>query len=465
MELKRIIKEEINDFDWAEEHDPTSISDEDRKKFSSKMVSYLVYGREHGIGDGEGRVYSSELDASKQISRDEFEERLKEWAAFEAFIIELGKLGETDLINWLMIKTLPQSVSRPYPTILDGIKEYGFNVNSSKETKRLYDKFYKSQSIIKRLKSKLFGESLSEIVKEEIFNEAKIKVGKDEYEKLFEDKTVLVLKPLTHQASCKYGSGTRWCVTARETDKWWKHYTKKTALFVGTNWQTVIGEVEEELKRSWLDKLLGKPVEVVKKEVKEFVEEFPVGILYFVILKKRIVDYEYDKELKYNKPIYETADPKDPMNKLALLYRPQRADFGDMTLFDKTNFYTYIGAKLDASHNNMSIFNSLDQKVTLREVSKVLDGQFSTPFAFIEEDFQKERDAIDKILKNVLDKVYPLFGGEGSKHKGDYKVPTTWVTSRGDNELQSVKTRDMNTKDGHLTWNGRDAVKYRKGGM
>jgi hypothetical protein len=60
---------------------------------------------------------------------------------------------------------------------------------------------------------------LKRIIKEELLKEAKIKVGKDEYEKLFEDKTILALKPLTHKASCKYGSDTKWCVTMRDTDK------------------------------------------------------------------------------------------------------------------------------------------------------------------------------------------------------------------------------------------------------
>lgn len=310
---------------------------------------------------------------------------------------------------------------------------------------------------VRQFKSK-YGKSDSGII-----SEAKIKVNKDEYLKLFEDKTVLVLKPLTHQASCKYGSGTKWCVTSRVSDKWWKQYTKKTSLFAGTNWYNVVGEVQEELKRSWLDKLMNKPIKIVKKEVKEFIEQFPVGVLYFVIIKQRIVGYEYDNELKYNKPIYKTADPKDPMNKLALLYTPNRADFGDMSLFNKGDHYTYISHKLDASHNNMSIYNSLDQKVTLKEVSKVLDTQFSTPFSFIEEDFQKEMGAIDKILKNVMDKVYPLFGGEGSKHKGQYREPVTWVTDTKD-ELQAVRTSDIETTKG-ITWKSVKATKYKLGGM
>jgi len=278
-------------------------------------------------------------------------------------------------------------------------------------------------------------------------NEAKVKVSKDEYVKLFEDETILVLKPLTHQASCKYGAGAKWCVSSRSTDDFWKNYTKKTSNFGGTNWYNV-KEVVEDVEKTFLDKVLGRPGKIVKREVKEFIEEFPVGILYFVLLKKRIKSYEWDERLKYNKPIFEEANPKDPMNKLALLYKPNRADFGDLSTSDPYSFYSYIANKLDAAHNNMSIFNALDVKVTLREVNTTLGKQFSIAFRFIEEDFQKERARIDGILKNVLDKVYPLAGDKGSSD------PTTWITSTK-GELYKAKTSQIRTnKDGTGSFRG-----------
>tara|TARA_R110002020_G_scaffold113236_2_gene260253 strand:- start:1108 stop:2034 length:927 start_codon:yes stop_codon:yes gene_type:complete len=303
--------------------------------------------------------------------------------------------------------------------------------------------------------------NIKRIIKEEInnLNEAKIKVGKDEYVKLFEDKNILALKPLTHQASCKYGAGTKWCVTMRDTDKYWENYTKKTSKFAGTDWYNV-SSVEPEVIRSFWDKLLGREGKIVEKDVKEFVKEFPVRLLYFIIVKKRIVDYEWDEELNYNKPIYEQADPKDPMNKLALLYNPSRADFGDVSVWDKYDLYNYISRKVDALHNNLSIFNALDKKVTLKEVNNALGEQFLAPFNFIEEDFSKEREKIDHILRHVLDKVYPLEGGEGSKHKGKYKPPTTWVTDKGGN-LQAVRTDNLEKTDSSLQWQRKDAGYYK----
>ena len=138
MNLRRIIREEMDEFDWIRDQDPTAISDEDIMKWENKRISYL------SLGGSKGRVIN------------------REWSTFNAFIIALEELGETEFINWLIKKTLPQEVSRPYPYILEAIKEFGFDVNKSDETKRLYNIFYKSQPIFKRLKNKVFGENINE---------------------------------------------------------------------------------------------------------------------------------------------------------------------------------------------------------------------------------------------------------------------------------------------------------------
>ena len=47
----------------------------------------------------------------------------------------------------------------------------------------------------------------------------KFKVSSDEYQKLYEDDTYLLVAPLTHNASCKYGANTKWCTTNRDSDE------------------------------------------------------------------------------------------------------------------------------------------------------------------------------------------------------------------------------------------------------
>lgn len=43
--------------------------------------------------------------------------------------------------------------------------------------------------------------------------------------KIYEDDEWLIVSPKTHQASCAYGAHTKWCVTQRDDDHYFKNYT------------------------------------------------------------------------------------------------------------------------------------------------------------------------------------------------------------------------------------------------
>jgi hypothetical protein len=51
------------------------------------------------------------------------------------------------------------------------------------------------------------------------------KIDDTETEKVYEDPNILIVRPLTHKSSCKYGAGTRWCTT--DYDK--THYDRYTS--------------------------------------------------------------------------------------------------------------------------------------------------------------------------------------------------------------------------------------------
>ena len=51
------------------------------------------------------------------------------------------------------------------------------------------------------------------------------KIDETETEKVYEDPNILIVRPLTHKSSCKYGAGTRWCTT--DSDK--THYDRYTS--------------------------------------------------------------------------------------------------------------------------------------------------------------------------------------------------------------------------------------------
>jgi len=330
------------------------------------------------------------------------------------FFVSNDPSNNNKYLQWMMKQVVKNGEERGF--VLSLTKHFHRNVQRlQKKDINQYKKLEELQAALKEIgKSK--GEQEREIKREGAHV-------------VFENENVIALRPLNHKASCKYGAGTKWCVTMKDTDKYWDNYTKKTSSFAGTNWYESEW-VEEEIEPTFIQKLLGKKPKTVKKEIKKFAEHFPVGILYFVIFKRRIKEYEWDDELQARIPVYVPANPKYKNNKLALLYKPGRADFGDMSWsehFRGEDFMGMIGDRLDASHNNLSIFNALDHKVTLRELGKEFDEEFSVPFRFIEHDFQQEREKILYHVRNVLHKVFPLLGDKGSDR------PTAWYTGSDGN--------------------------------
>jgi hypothetical protein len=61
---------------------------------------------------------------------------------------------------------------------------------------------------------------------------------KREADKVYEDDNILVLAPLTVRASCKYGSGTKWCITGGQEPSYNSHfdsYSKDAVFYFITN--------------------------------------------------------------------------------------------------------------------------------------------------------------------------------------------------------------------------------------
>jgi len=52
----------------------------------------------------------------------------------------------------------------------------------------------------------------------------KYKIGDEERLKLWETEDFLLVVPLTHTASCKYGANTKWCITEKDPDMFERHY-------------------------------------------------------------------------------------------------------------------------------------------------------------------------------------------------------------------------------------------------
>ena len=77
---------------------------------------------------------------------------------------------------------------------------------------------------------------------EDFFNEAqKIKTdveskqieksAKKEADKIFENDSLLIIKPKSFQSSCYYGAGTTWCTTMKNTPSYFNDYSSKGTLY------------------------------------------------------------------------------------------------------------------------------------------------------------------------------------------------------------------------------------------
>lgn len=59
----------------------------------------------------------------------------------------------------------------------------------------------------------------------------KEKVSENESVKIYEDERILIVRPLTHKASCKYGKGTKWCTTQTNSGYFDRHTSGNQALY------------------------------------------------------------------------------------------------------------------------------------------------------------------------------------------------------------------------------------------
>lgn len=93
---------------------------------------------------------------------------------------------------------------------------------------KLMDDVFKYQ---KQLSKKDFAQYSSyEELKKDI-NRIKSEEKSTDATKLYEDNNLLVLAANTWEASCKYGAGSKWCTTAKDTDSYWNRHNQTGTEF------------------------------------------------------------------------------------------------------------------------------------------------------------------------------------------------------------------------------------------
>lgn len=84
-------------------------------------------------------------------------------------------------------------------------------------------------------------------------------IAKKDSVKIYEDENLLVVKPLTHQSSCYYGAGTKWCTTMAGTPAYFERYSNEGNLYY-----IILKKVSRESKYAKIALLLKPTVEFDK---------------------------------------------------------------------------------------------------------------------------------------------------------------------------------------------------------
>lgn len=110
-----------------------------------------------------------------------------------------------------------------HPEHIEGDTEIGINLIKSfdKYQSQLDKKDINQYENFEELDSALFP----------IKQKQKEKELEKQVDKIYEDDRFLVVKPKTHQASCKYGANTKWCTTAQDTQHFDRYTRDRQGLY------------------------------------------------------------------------------------------------------------------------------------------------------------------------------------------------------------------------------------------
>jgi hypothetical protein len=143
------------------------------------------------------------------------------------YFVSQDPSGNNKYLPWMM-KTYNQIPSAAPEGVRQQAKELipqlivGFHQNIARIEKKDINQ-YKSLAELHVVVNPLIKASEEKVVKKE-----KEEKGVKKY---YEDDEWLLLQPLTHESSCKYGANTKWCVASRGDSHHYKSYTK-TGLLV-----------------------------------------------------------------------------------------------------------------------------------------------------------------------------------------------------------------------------------------
>jgi hypothetical protein len=204
---------------------------EHRKLTTAQKVDRLIFERVIIEGRKEDVLkkypqYKSEI--SKFISKDP--------SGNQKYLSYAAKLLDREVKNWA-IQNPEQDASGEYTKstpsmfstrISNSFIEFHNMSKYMKGAEQSTDiNTYKSLSDLQAANDE--AEKIKDRKEQEKLHKAKMREDAD---KIYQDKTTLVVRPKSEEASCYYGQGTKWCISATRGQNYWNDYTEeKGAIF------------------------------------------------------------------------------------------------------------------------------------------------------------------------------------------------------------------------------------------
>ena len=152
------------------------------------------------------------VEGRKEDLRKKYTEKFKEYPENLDFILGISDLADTNFkyADFVLRELHPNTSDEEIEDAIELVKDF--------------DRFKQSLEVKDINQYDLDGlKSIIDNHKTTSKSQLK-KIDTSDAKKLYEDDNLLIVKPLTYESSCKYGSGTRWCTTS--TQSHFKSYTE-----------------------------------------------------------------------------------------------------------------------------------------------------------------------------------------------------------------------------------------------
>jgi hypothetical protein len=255
-------------------------------------------------------------EGRKEDLRKKYTEKFKEYPENLEFILGISYLKDKNFkySDFVLKNTHPNASPEEVEHIIDLVKDFD-RFQQSLEVKDInqYD-LVGLQGVIDRHKSG---------------SKSYLKgIEPSGVKKIYEDKNILIVRPLTHAASCKYGAGTRWCTTQSEPS-YFKKYTSdfntlyyiilkqfnidnkfyKIAISMtphGEEWYDSTDEVMSEREKEVFNLGAPKVIQTIREDYSTYVDKLKYGFIKNIFNPKKSYRH-YNVTNSFGKPDHRIA--------------------------------------------------------------------------------------------------------------------------------------------------------------